>query len=159
MKKIIVFIAMLLVNSSFAQSRMNMHQLVNYLFDAMNQHNAVAIAQLYAENAEIESPNWEGVKKGAASAQEIYSRYFTSSPDLKYIITGIYIDSATVIVEYTSDGTMLQLEANTPKYMLGKHYTLKNITRLQIVNEKIIRSVTYFDQVAFLRQVGFFDQK
>gem|GEM_PF-6925352 len=38
--------------------------------------------------------------------------------------------------------------------MIGKKYTLKNCTRIDIKKGKIAHEMTYFDQLAFLRQVG-----
>jgi len=46
----------------------------------------------------------------------------------------------------------------TPDYMRGKKYSLQNCTRMSIMNGKITWQVSYFDQVAFLKQVGFFEQ-
>jgi len=89
----------------------------------------------------------------------VYGRHFTSSPDLKYIITHIFIDGNTAVVEYTSNGTITKLEPAVPEYMRGRRYALKNITRFTIKNRKIAQSITYFDQLSFLRQAGFFEQK
>jgi len=38
------------------------------------------------------------------------------------------------------------------------YYSVKSCTVLEIRNGKIIADISYFDQVAFLRQVGFFDK-
>jgi len=43
--------------------------------------------------------------------------------------------------------------------MKGKKYTLNYCAILTISKNKITKETDYFDQVAFLRQVGFFDQK
>ncbi|MDP4216657.1 MAG: hypothetical protein Q8927_10675 [Bacteroidota bacterium] len=52
-------------------------------------------------------------------------------------------------VRRTSRGTFTNPEAGT----------LQTCTRLDIRGGRIAKQVNYFDQVAFLRQVGFFDQK
>jgi ketosteroid isomerase-like protein len=43
--------------------------------------------------------------------------------------------------------------------MKGKKYTINYCAIFTIKNGKIVKETDYFDQVAFLRQVGFFDQK
>jgi|SRR5882724_413361 len=126
--------------------------------DALNRHDTDAIAKMYSDDAQLESPNWQGVKTGSAGAMDVYGRYFTSTPDLQQKMTHLITTDSNIVIEYISIGTLLHPEKNTPEYMRGKKYTLQNCTRLDVFNGKIVRQVNYFDQVAFLRQVGFFDQ-
>lgn len=132
-------------------------QLVTALFDKMNKHDTVAIAGYFSDSAMLESPNWEGQEKGKQGATKVYSRYFKSTPDLQYNITNIVARDDAVVVEYTFAGTFSNPEAGTPEYMRNRKYVLKGSTRFNIVNHLISYSISYFDQVAFLRQVGFFD--
>lgn len=133
-------------------------ELVYKRFDAMNKHDLKGIDTLYADSALIESPNFAAPEKGKAGIHSVYNRYFISSPDLVYTITKILTGDSSVTIEFTSTGTIKHLEGGGPAYMLDKKYTLQNCTILEIRNNKILRDVSYFDQVAFLRQVGFFDQ-
>lgn len=89
----------------------------------------------------------------------MYTRYFASTPDLWYNVTHIINAGENIVVEYTSAGTLSNPEGNTPTYMKDKKYTLNYCVVFTIKNGQIIKEVDYFDQVAFLRQVGFFDQK
>jgi steroid delta-isomerase-like uncharacterized protein len=132
--------------------------LVNKKFEAMNRHDTNAIAKLYDENALIQSPNMEKTEIGPNGIRAVYRRYFTTSPDMVYTITRVLPGDSSVTVEYTFAGTMKHLEASVPQYMLGKQYSIKSCTILEVHNGKIIADISYFDQVAFLRQVGFFDQ-
>jgi len=125
---------------------------------ALNRHDTAAIARLYADSAQVLSPNWEGTKTGKEAVKEIY-RYFASTPDLDHRMTHLIATDTALVIEYTTHGTFLHPESGTPDYMKGKKYELQNCTRLTITRGKILRQVNYFDQVAFLRQVGFFDQK
>ncbi len=134
-----------------------MEDLVYQRFNAMNKHDLKAIDTLYSDSAQIESPNLQAPEKGRTGIHSVYSRYFISSPDLHYVITRILPGDSSITVEYTSTGTMKHLE-DGPSYMLDKKYTLKNCTILEIRNNLIVRDVSYFDQVSFLRQVGFFEQ-
>lgn len=131
---------------------------VDRYFKALNKHDTVQIANFFADTAKLESPNWDGSKKGPAGAKEVYGRYFASTPDLKFTITQLTIGPSTAVVEYTTEGTLQKAEAGTPAYMLGKKYVLKNITRLNVEGGKIIDSESYFDQVSFLKQMGFFEK-
>jgi uncharacterized membrane-anchored protein YitT (DUF2179 family) len=64
------------------------------------------------------------------------------------------------LVEYSSNSTTQALEMKAEdSYMKDKKYMLRNCTKLKFEKDKIIEETTYFDQVAFLRQVGFFEQK
>jgi steroid delta-isomerase-like uncharacterized protein len=121
--------------------------------------DTVALANMYADTARIESPNWTSSKTGGAAIREIYCRYFTTSPDLTHSVSSIFTNDNTIVIEYISSGTMVNLEKDSPEYMRGKKYTLKNCTRMNVTDGRITGQASYFDQVAFLRQVGFFDQK
>jgi steroid delta-isomerase-like uncharacterized protein len=142
-----------------AQKKLSSQDLAYAWIKDLNQRDTVALAALYADNAAILSPNWEGAKKGPAGIREIYGRYFSGTPDLQHQLTHLITTDSALVIEYTTHGTLTNPEGNTPAYMKGKAYTLQNCTRLDIRDGKIIRQVNYFDQVAFLRQVGFFDQK
>jgi len=126
---------------------------------ALNKHDTTNLGKLYDDSVTIESPNWEGKKKGIAEVKSIYARYFTSTPDLHQEIILLTATDSALVLEYISHGTLENLEKNIPDYMKGKTYTLQNCTRMIIKKGKIVDQKTYFDQVAFLRQVGFFDQR
>ena len=55
-------------------------------------------------------------------------------------------------------GTMAKPENGEPAYMEGKKYTLQCCAIFVMKNNKIVKETNYFDQVAYLKQVGFFDQ-
>jgi steroid delta-isomerase-like uncharacterized protein len=128
-------------------------------FNALGKHDIKAIAAGYADSAKVYSPNWEGAKTGQAGITEVYSRYFASTPDLAYKVTHIIKAGEYIVAEYTVSGTLSKPEGNTPTYMKDKKYTLDYCAVFIVKDDKIIKETDYFDQVAFLRQVGFFDQK
>jgi len=127
--------------------------------ETLNRHDTDALILFYDEHVQLESPNWEGIKTGRKEAKEIYSRYFTSTPDLTHELLHMVANDSAVVIEYRSSGTLKNNEPNVPDYMRGKKYILINCTSMDIRNGKIIRQATYFDQVSFLRQMGFFDRK
>ena len=132
--------------------------LIDEHFKLLNSHNVKALANEYADDAQVFSPNWEGSKVGPAGIIEAYTRYFKTTPDLIYKVSNVIKSSDDVIVEYSWSGTMAKPEAGEPAYMEGKKYTLQSCVIFVIKNNRIVKETNYFDQVAFLRQVGFFDQ-
>ncbi len=142
--------------SGFGQSS---KKLIDDHFKALKQHDVNAIASGYSDSAKVYSPNWEGAKTGSSGLTEVYTRYFSSTPDLSYQVKNIIYAGDNVVVEYTSAGTLSNPEGNTPAYMKDKKYSLNYCVVFTIKNNKITKETDYFDQVAFLRQVGFFDQK
>jgi len=134
-------------------------KLIGEHFKALIAHDVKGIAAGYSDDAQVLSPNWEGTKVGGNGITEVYTRYFSSTPDLIYKIVNIINAGGNVVVEYTSGGTLSNPEAGTPDYMKGKKYMLNYCAVFTIKNGKIIKESDYFDQVAFLKQVGFFDQK
>ncbi|HEY2581620.1 MAG TPA: nuclear transport factor 2 family protein [Mucilaginibacter sp.] len=159
LKSIVKSICLILLctvsKSAIAQSS----KLIDDHFKALKAHDVKSIANGYADDAQVFSPNWEGAKTGPAGVTEVYSRYFSSTPDLTCQVNNIIYAGDNVVVEYTSAGTLSNPEAQTPDYMKGKKYSLSYCAIFTIKNNKIIKETDYFDQVAFLRQVGFFDQK
>jgi steroid delta-isomerase-like uncharacterized protein len=131
---------------------------INAHFDALIKHDVKAIASGYADTAKVFSPNWEGAKIGPAGLTETYNRYFASTPDLSYKVNRIINAGNEVIVQFTQSGTLSNPESGTPDYMKGKKYTLDCCAIFSVKDTKIVGETDYFDQVAFLRQVGFFDQ-
>jgi len=127
-------------------------------FKAINNHDIKAVASTYAPEAQVFSPNWEGAKIGQDSVAEVYHRYFKSTPDLTYKVANTINACNIVTVEYSFSGTLNNPEAGTPDYMKGKKYTLHGCAIFTLKNNKIVKETDYFDQVAFLKQVGFFDQ-
>ncbi len=142
------------VTSAFCQTS----NVIDNHFKALTAHDVKAIAAGYADDAQVYSPNWEGAKTGITGITEVYSRYFTSTPDLSYQVVNTINAGENVIVEYISGGTLSNPEGNTPAYMKDKKYKLNYCAIFTLKNGKIIKETDYFDQVAFLRQVGFFDQ-
>ena len=127
--------------------------------DALNRHDTIAISKMYDDSATIESPNWEGVKTGPGEIRTIYHHYFSSTPDLTQKITHLVSTDTCLIIEYDSWGVLQNPEKLTPDYMRGKKYLLHNCTVMSLMKGKILKQKIYFDQVSFLRQMGFFDEK
>ncbi|MCO5948996.1 nuclear transport factor 2 family protein [Mucilaginibacter flavidus] len=159
MKTAIKSILVLALLVACARASAQTPRLIDDHFRALIAHDVKSIAAGYSDDAQVLSPNWEGAKIGAAGVTEAYTRYFSSTPDLVYKVLSVINAGDNVVVEYTSGGTLSNPEAGTPEYMKGKKYMLNYCAVFAIKNGKIVKESDYFDQFAFLRQVGFFDQK
>src|ERR1700761_5296881 len=109
-------------------------KLIDEHFKALSQHDVKAIVAGYADDAKMLSPNWEGEKSGQAGITEVYTRYFSSTPDLNYKVNNIIYAGDNVVVEYDSGGTFSNPEKGTPDYMKGKKYSIKYCAIFTIKN-------------------------
>jgi steroid delta-isomerase-like uncharacterized protein len=133
--------------------------LITEHFKLLNSHDIKGLADEYAIDAMIYSPNWEGAKIGPRGITEVYNRYYKTTPDLAYTVTNVIQSGDNIIVQYSWSGTMSKPENGEPAYIEGKKYQLQCCAIFVIKNNKIIKETNYFDQVAYLRQVGFFDHR
>jgi steroid delta-isomerase-like uncharacterized protein len=145
-----IIICMIIPITCFTQTKnISIKKLAFRWIETINKHDTNALAGFYTDSSKIESPNWEGIKSGIPAVKEIYGRYFSSTPDLKYEIKNIITTDNNLVIEYISSGTLQKSEKETPEYMRGKKYSLQNCTCIDIINGKITRQVSYFDQVSF----------
>jgi len=148
----------LAIAGAFSSAAMAQSNVIEEHYKAINAHDAQTVADGYGADAQLFSPNWEGAEKGVDGAKGVFARYFKSTPDLAYTVNNTINANNTIVVEYTFSGTLSAPEAGTPDYMKDKKYTLQGCAVFILKDNKIVKETDYFDQVAFLRQVGFFDQ-
>jgi len=153
------FVLIILCFIACGPKNTNFTSIVDARIKALNAHDTVALKNLYIDTATGESPNWGDKMSGADKIVHQYARNFISVPDLTFQITHINEGTKSTSVEMTMSGTMTNLENGVPAYMQGKKYNLKMCTILEFKDGKISREANYFDQVDFLRQMGFFEQK
>jgi steroid delta-isomerase-like uncharacterized protein len=158
-KLLTLICATAIIASSFTEKSDTVKQIVEHHFEALNKHDLNMLSAEYSSDVQFYSISWEGMKTGTDEVKTAYSRYWKTSPDLVYKITNVIYGDASATIEYETTGTMTNLEGGSPVYMQGKKYTLKNCTIIKVKNGKIVYDSTYFDQVAFLRQMDFFNQK
>jgi steroid delta-isomerase-like uncharacterized protein len=141
-----------------SNDRTKLEKIAEDRIQLMVNHDPDGLSHLFADRARIESVGFPEAKIGPAGVREAYGRYFKSTPDLTYHVTHRVFGENSVVIEYTCEGTLQGLEDGVPAYMKGKKYSLVNCTRMDIKNGLIVYEMTYFDQVSFLRQMGFFEQ-
>lgn len=124
------------------------------IFAAFNRHDAEAMASFYAEDTFVDSPDFAAPKRTPEEVAENYRNYFESTPDIKDDVTSIIVSGDKVVVEFTSSGTIENLAPADPPVMKGKKFSLNICAVLEIKNGRVVRDITYYDQLSFLTQVG-----
>lgn len=135
-------------------------QIIEDHFNALNRHNIKLLLKDYDPNVQVTSSGWVGVHVGTREMMFDYGRYFHETPDLKYDIENVYFSGDSIAtVEYTTAGTVTNAAKDTPLGIVGKRYILNNCTIFTIRNGRVVKENTYFDQFAFLKQMGLFDKQ
>jgi limonene-1,2-epoxide hydrolase len=134
-------------------------KIVGRFFNAVNAHDTIAIAQLFSANSKGESPNWGSVQTGGNAIAHEFARNFAGDSILKFNIINMIDAKNSVIAEYNFSGRISSTAKEVPAYMHGKDYDFKACSIFSLSNEKITAIRTYFDQVAFLKQMGFFQHQ
>jgi steroid delta-isomerase-like uncharacterized protein len=128
--------------------------IVKAIFEAFNRHDAEVMASFYAEDVFVDSPDFSAPKRTPKEVAVNYRNYFASTPDIKDDVTNIIVSGNKVIVEFVSSGTIQNPAPDDPPTMKGKKFSLKICSILEIKNGKVVRDITYYDQLSFLKQVG-----
>jgi len=132
----------------------NSQQIVESMFAAFNRHDSEAMAALYSDDAFIDSPDFDAPKRGQQAIRETYSKYFRQTPDIRDDVKSIVACGDKVFVEFVSSGTIENPPSYAPPQMKGKKFAVKMASVLEIKNGKIVRDVTYYNQLSFLKQIG-----
>ena len=137
----------------------NNKKIIEHHFNALNRHNIKMLIDDYDPRVKVTSSAWEGMHIGTREMMFDYGRYFHETPDLKYDIENVYFSGDSIVtVEYTTSGTVTNVDKSTPLSIVGKKYVLNNCTIFTIRDDRVVKENTYFDQFAFLKQLGLFDQ-
>ncbi|MDQ3258009.1 MAG: nuclear transport factor 2 family protein, partial [Acidobacteriota bacterium] len=102
----------------------------------------------------IDSPDFDAPKRGQQAIRETYSKYFRQTPDIRDDVKSIVACGDKVFVEFVSSGTIENPPSYAPPQMKGKKFAVKMASVLEIKNGKIVRDVTYYNQLSFLKQIG-----
>jgi len=107
------------------------------LFEAFNQHDWKAMAELYAENALFLDPSFgkEFVSKSRAETIAKYTEMQSMFPDIHDEVKNLYSFGETITVEFTSTGTAPD----------GTKFSLPIVSILTIKDGLIVKDATYYD--------------
>jgi steroid delta-isomerase-like uncharacterized protein len=122
--------------------------------DAINAHDAEAIAALYAEGAGLEEP--AGKFMGRDAVLQYWERFFAAFPDLNGRDEFKAESGDTAINEWsfsgTNSGPMETPEGTIPA--TGKQVTIRGCDVLTVRDGLIQSHRAYYDQLAFMTQLG-----
>jgi ketosteroid isomerase-like protein len=111
-------------------------KLVRQMFEAFNRHDWKAMTDFYADTAEFLDPGYgtEHVRKSRSETAAKYAELQNMFPDLHDEVVTLFSNGDKVAVEFVSTGS-----AN------GEKFKLPISTVLTIVNGKIVRDATYYN--------------
>ncbi len=123
------------------------------LLDILNKGDLALVDKVYAsepliEFVDISAPiisYSDAIKKYVATVRTAY-------PDLNVKIDEIIVKGDRLILRYTSTGTNTGPGRIPPT---GKKIKFSAVSIIRVVNGKIAEQLTYYNQAALLRQLGF----
>jgi steroid delta-isomerase-like uncharacterized protein len=124
--------------------------------DAYNSKDVRALAELYADDAELEFPG-RGVIKGKAAIIAFWEGEFRSFPDAKGRLLAVAATGATALCEWNVEGTNtgpLNLPDGGTAPATGKHLNVNGTEVIEAEGGLLKKSRFYFDTMAFLVQLG-----
>ena len=132
-------------------SRSDLERVTTVYLDAMNRHDPVALAALYAVNCVVESPMFASLL-GRAAVEESYRQWFRIFPDVEFKPESTIIDPPCAAVltrnSATHEGELLGLPA-THKKIEFRTMRVVTVEDGLIVNERRI-----YDFTGLLVQLG-----
>ena len=136
------------------ETKLEAVQTVEKMFAAFNRRDADALAALYADDVFVDSPDFPQPKRTPAEVAAHYREMFRQFPDIRDDVQSITASGNRVVVEFISYCTVENPSAEMPPSVKGKKFSLKIASILEVVNGKIVRDITYYDQLSVLKQMG-----
>ena len=122
--------------------------------DALNAHDAEAIGALYADDGVLSDP--AGEFRGPEAIVQYWESFFTAFPDLSGRDEFKAESGDTAINEWSASGTHSG-PLETPEGTIpatGKQATLRGCDAITVQNGRITSHRVYYDQLAFMTQLG-----
>ncbi len=140
-----------------AKAELDLKPIADKLIEVFNAHDAVALAQLYAEDQVTSCSGVPEPVKGRKAKEEFVGGFFTAFPDLKIEPTSILFADNHIIFEVIMRGTNEGiLEGEIPP--TGRSVELKMIFVTRVNDEGLIEEDrTYYDTAEFMKQLGFME--
>jgi len=127
---------------------------VNRMYEALNAHDAEALAKFHSEDCEIIAP--PGEMRGREALKQLAGAYWNAFSDLKWRTVAQYASGDTVIteeiVEGTNDGALV-----TPAGTFqptGKRIPMRVCEVSRVRDGEIVSLHLYWDNLAFMQALG-----
>ena len=110
----------------------------------------------YADDAEVTLPGMPAIK-GKDAIRGVWRLYWAAFPDEHLISIRHLVDGNTVVTEFVSEGTHtgpLPMPTGDVLPPTGRTVITRGAVVQESVNDKLVKQTFYFDNAAFLQQLG-----
>jgi steroid delta-isomerase-like uncharacterized protein len=125
-----------------------------------NAHDLSGLMAMYAEDAEVQVPDQDESLRGKTAIGQYFQAQFDAAPDVHVELSKVVVDSSGFadegIVTGTNTGPIPQ-PTGEPLPATGKALSLAFAEFVDLADAKVRRHRLYWDQMAFLNQLGLLD--
>ena len=137
-------------------SEQNKQVVRRIVVDHWNNKNAALVAELFASNVSLDTP--DGTLTGLDGASALLQAYSTAFPDFQLSIDDLLADGNQVILRWTFTGTHLGPLADLPAS--GRQVRVpRGIAIFRIAGGKVDQGHLAWDKYALLQQLGVLPMK
>ncbi|MBN2355256.1 SgcJ/EcaC family oxidoreductase [candidate division KSB1 bacterium] len=152
----------IIINSVILQSctqtdQIDSNEILSKVQMAYNNHDANAVAQLYAEDAVCIDSGEPEPLHGRKAIQESYASFFRAFPDVTVEFINVFTSGDQFCAEYTTSGTntgpMASPEGDIQP--TGRSVKIKGAFFVKVNAEGLVEEDrTYYDTASFIDQLG-----
>lgn len=147
--------ALLLVSFSCAAQAQDAKSVVDSYLKAWNDQDAMAAANILAENVKYYDASLATTVEGRAEAKiQVIDSFMKATPDIYWTVVGVPVVSGNLVAfEWVLGGT------NTGAWgdgtlATGKTWEINGMSYFTIENGQVIRQADYYDALSFYQQLG-----
>ena len=135
-------------NASASEDSEATRATIEALFEAFNRHDVESLVDLYAEDTRLRSPGDHDFSVGKEFVRATYRSHFDNIP-------GVHNDVKKVVVEGNEGSVefVASWEKPTASNPNARGH-LKIASFITVENGKIVKDVTYFDQIEMAEQMS-----
>ena len=138
----------------------NVAHLCEQFAAAYNAHDLSGLLAMYAGDAEVQVPDQAEPLRGKAAISQYFQAQFDAVPDVHVELSKVVVDSTSFadegIVTGTNTGPLLQPNGESLP-ATGKALRVAFAEFAELADAKVRRHRLYWDQMAFLNQLGLLD--
>jgi steroid delta-isomerase-like uncharacterized protein len=125
--------------------------IVTLRYDLINRHEHAAASELYAADAEVESPT-AGTLKGRSAIRKVEEAWFTAFPDLEVTLEDVIVEGSRVVVIARFRGT--HKERFLGMEPTGTHFEVPMVLVHTIDDGQIRHERRFYDFSGLLIRLG-----
>ena len=130
-------------------------RVVRECIEAVLKPDFDAVANAYADDAQIIDPLLPDPLRGKEAIMDLYRGCRAKEPDMTgEIKTVIADDKDMVMIEWQSEGTVAKPFPGMPDSVVGKRLIIAEVNICEMRDGKIVSNTIYADTGAIMRQLG-----